>query len=235
MKTEESSLKKIGKKYKIRWVKNRLNSVKKWLFGTQVEISVKGRLQHLPGLKQQYFVIRGRKSRHSPKVVELLTRTGCKFHRGTSRRRMLYMGRAKGECPSVRFFLRVSQITYVQQIHNSIFRYNRPKPLVRPLRVCKCSMNPRPRPVSHGREFGLHFHTSRERITYVASCIEPYFSMHAKLKLVHRFQTSKVRHNLTSLNIFQHDVNIVTDCVARRRYTALMKLRTLWAKHSICI
>ena len=99
MKTEELRLKKIGKKYKIRWVKNRLNAVKKWLIGTQVKISVRGRLQNLPGLKQQYFVLRGRKSRHSPKVVELVTRTGCKFHRGTSRRRMLYMGRAKGECP----------------------------------------------------------------------------------------------------------------------------------------
>ena len=52
MKTKESSLKKKEKKYEIRWVKNRLNSVKKWLFGTYVEISVKGRLQNLPGLKQ---------------------------------------------------------------------------------------------------------------------------------------------------------------------------------------
>ena len=34
MKTEELRLKKIGKKYKIRWVKNRLNAVKKWLIGT---------------------------------------------------------------------------------------------------------------------------------------------------------------------------------------------------------
>ena len=51
-------------------------------------------------------------------------------------------------------------IIYLTKCENSIFRCNRPK---------------------------WHFHTRSERITRVASCIEPYFSlqMHAKPELDH--------------------------------------------------
>ena len=51
----------------------------------------------------------------------------------------------------------------------------------------------------------------------MASCIEPHFSlkMHAKAELAKRLQASKMRHNSTSLNTCQHDVNIVIVCVAR--------------------
>ena len=56
----------------------------------------------------------------------------------------------------------------------------------------------------------------------MASCIEPYFSlqMHPKLELAHRLQTSKMRRSSTSLNICQHDVNIVIICVIGWRCTA---------------
>ena len=53
MKTGEFSLKKYRKKKKKRSVKSQLNSVKKKLIGTWVKISVKGRLQNLPGCKMR--------------------------------------------------------------------------------------------------------------------------------------------------------------------------------------
>ena len=58
--------------------------------------------------------------------------------------------------------------------------------------------------------------------------------MHAKPELAHRLQTSKMRHNLTSLNTCQHDVDIVTVCVARRRCTAPLKPRRPCVKYFIC-
>ena len=63
------------------------------------------------------------------------------------------------------------------------------------------------------------------RYKSVASCFEPCFSLqiYAKPELAHRLQTSKMRRNSTSLNICQHDVNIVTVRVVRRRFTAPLK------------
>ena len=47
---------------------------------------------------KQYFVIRGRKSDYSTKVAKLAARAGSEYPSDTSRRRVLSVVRAKGEC-----------------------------------------------------------------------------------------------------------------------------------------
>ena len=99
-------------------------------------------------------------------------------------------------------------------------------------------MNPRPRPTGRGRGWVLHFYTSSERITRVASCIEPYFSLqiHANPSwlTVYRHARAKMRRNSTSLDSCQHDdIKIVTVSVARRRWTAPSNPRRPCLKHFI--
>ena len=62
----------------------------------------------------------------------------------------------------------------------------------------------------------MAFNNRSERIARVVSCIEPYYflQMHTEPELAYRLQTSKMRHNSTSLNTCQHDVDMVTICGA---------------------
>ena len=90
----------------------------------------------------------------------------------------------------------------------------------RAFRVWKCSTNQGPRPTVVS-------------VARVVSRIDPYFSvqMHAKTKLAHRLQASKMRRNSTSLKICKHDLNILTVCIMRRHCTATLKLRRSRVKH----
>ena len=61
-----------------------------------------------------------------------------------------------------------------------------------------------------------------------------FFTNSCEPELAHRLRTSKMRRNSTSLNHCQHDdINIVTVSVARRRWTAPLKLRRPCVKHFI--
>ena len=59
-----------------------------------------------------------------------------------------------------------------------------------------------------------------------------FFTNSCEPELAHRLQTSKMRRNWTSLDSCQHDdINILTVSVARRRWTAPLKLRRPCIKH----
>ena len=59
-----------------------------------------------------------------------------------------------------------------------------------------------------------------------------FFTNSCEPELAHRWQTSKMRRNSTSLDSCQHDdINIVTVSVARRRWIAPLKSRRPCDKH----
>ena len=113
--------------------------------------------------------------------LEVVPQTALAFGSGGCGNRCWLARPTSQPSSSVGFFLRVSHITFFQQIHknssfwvsvmyvrknyyyvkkecgklkvceNSIFRYKRPKRVVGALQVWKCSMNPRPRSTGRGR------------------------------------------------------------------------------------